>query len=184
MAILPIRKLPDPVLRQKARPVQRVTRRHRRLIEDMKETMYAAPGVGLAANQVGVLERIIVVDPGDQFLALINPEIVAAEGVDVDVEGCLSIPGVTGYVERAASIRVRGLDERGRAVELEAEGYLARIIQHEVDHLDGVLFIDKATRLVEEPADKAPAEAGTSALEAPAAGRGGLAGARAKEASR
>lgn len=184
MAILPIRKLPDPVLRQKARPVQRVTRRHRRLIEDMKETMYAAPGVGLAANQVGVLERIIVVDPGDQFMALINPEIVAAEGVDVDVEGCLSIPRVTGYVERAASIRVRALDERGRPVELEAEGYLARIIQHEVDHLDGVLFIDKAARLVEEPAEEAPPDAEMPALEAPAAGRGGLAGARAKEAPR
>ena len=169
MALLPIRTVPDPVLRQKARPVARVTRRHRKLIEDMRQTMYEAPGVGLAANQVGVLERIIVVDPGDRFMALINPEIVEARGVDVDVEGCLSIPGVTGYVERAAAIRVRALDERGRPLEFEAEGYLARIIQHEVDHLDGILFIDKASRLVEEP----PAEPEPAA----AAGRAGGAGA-------
>lgn len=163
MAVLPIRKLPDPVLRQKARAVRRVTRRHRQLIEDMKETMYAAPGVGLAANQVGVLERIIVVDPGDGFMAMVNPEILHAEGVDVDVEGCLSIPGVTGYVERAAAIRVRALDERGRPFEMEATGYLARIIQHEVDHLDGVLFIDRATRLVHEPAEEVAPGAGSGA---------------------
>ncbi len=162
MALLPIRKHPDPVLRQRAKPVERITRRHRKLIEDMRQTMYEAPGVGLAANQVGVLERVIVVDPGDRFMALINPEIVEHHGVDVDVEGCLSIPGVTGYVERAAMVRVRALDERGRPVELEAEGYLARIIQHEVDHLDGVLFIDKASRLVEEtePAGEAAAAGG------------------------
>lgn len=129
--------------------------------------MYAAPGVGLAANQVGVLERIIVADPGDErCLVLVNPEIVASEGTDVDVEGCLSIPGVTGYVERALRIRVRGLDERGRPLELDAEGFLARIVQHEIDHLDGVLFIDRATRLVEErppEVGQAPAEAAEAA---------------------
>lgn len=145
----------------------RLTRRHRRLIEDMKETMYAAPGVGLAANQVGVLERIIVADPGDErCLVLVNPEIVASEGTDVDVEGCLSIPGVTGYVERALRIRVRGLDERGKPLELDAEGFLARIVQHEIDHLDGVLFIDRASRLVEEKppeTGQAPAEAAEAA---------------------
>ncbi|WP_324717671.1 peptide deformylase [Carboxydochorda subterranea] len=150
MAVLPILRIGAPVLRQKAKPVQRVTRRHRKLIEDMRETMEKAPGVGLAANQVGVLERIVVVDPGDRFMALINPEILTSEGSDVDVEGCLSIPGVTGYVERAARIRIRALDERGRPLELDAEGYLARIIQHEVDHLDGVLFIDRASRIVQE----------------------------------
>ena len=151
MAVLPIRQLGDPVLRQKARLVERITRRHRKLIEDMRETMYDAPGVGLAANQVGVLERIIVVDPGDdQFMALINPEIVASEGSEVDVEGCLSIPGVTGYVERAYRVRVAALNERGRPVTVEAEGFLARILQHEVDHLDGVLFIDRASRIVSD----------------------------------
>ncbi|MEW6048444.1 MAG: peptide deformylase [Bacillota bacterium] len=167
MAILPIRKVPDPVLRQKARPVQRVTRRHRRLIEDMKETMYDAPGVGLAANQVGVLERVIVVDPGDRFMALINPEILEAEGKSVDVEGCLSIPGITGYVERAQTVRVRALDERGHPVEFQAEGYLARIIQHEVDHLDGVLFTDRATSLVQEQEQEQEQQRSEAAVSAP-----------------
>ena len=170
MAVLPIRLIGDPVLRQKARPVERVTRRHRKLIEDMRETMYRAPGVGLAANQVGVLERIIVVDPGDhQFMALINPEIVAVEGTDVDVEGCLSIPGVTGYVERAYRVKVVGLDGRGRPVTVDAEGFLARILQHEVDHLDGILFIDRASRIVRE--QEAPgAEAEGVASAGPARG--------------
>lgn len=159
---MPIRLIGAPVLRQRARPVERLTRRHRRLIEDMRETMQKAPGVGLAANQVGVLERIIVIDPdGEHFLALVNPRIVQADGSDVDVEGCLSIPGVTGYVERASRIRVQGMDERGRPIDMEAEGYTARIIQHEVDHLDGVLFIDRASRLVSEQANEgAPAAAG------------------------
>lgn len=154
MAVLPIRLIGDPVLRHKARPVEKVTRRHRKLIEDMEETMYRAPGVGLAANQVGVLERIIVADPGEgPAVALINPRILSAQGSEVDVEGCLSIPGVTGYVERAQRVKVAGLDERGRSVVIEAEGFLARILQHEIDHLDGVLFIDRASRIVREQAE-------------------------------
>jgi len=167
VAVLPIRLIGDPVLREKARPVQRVTRRHRKLIEDMRETMYRAPGVGLAANQVGVLERIVVADPGDgAFLALINPRIVESQGSDVDVEGCLSIPGVSGYVERAWRVRVEALDERGRPTTVEAEGFLARILQHEIDHLDGILFVDRASRLVQERPDGTVQELSGEQLQA------------------
>lgn len=151
MAILPIRLEGDPILRRKAKPVKAVTKRLVRLVHDMRETMYAADGIGLAAPQVGVGDRVIVADAGDGFLALINPEIVEAEGREVDKEGCLSIPGVTGYVERAARLVVAGLDERGRPRRVAADGLLARVLQHEIDHLDGVLFTDKATGLVRVP---------------------------------
>ena len=161
MAVLSIRELGDPVLREKARPVARVTRRHQRLIEDMKETMKAAGGVGLAANQVAVLERIIVADAGNgKILALVNPQIVARWGSDIGVEGCLSIPGVYGYVERSSFVRVHGLDEHGRPKVVMATGQLARILQHEIDHLDGVLFIDRASTAVQVPSEKPASEAG------------------------
>src|SRR5690606_10877176 len=114
LAILPIRKEGDPVLRQKAQPVPKVTKRIVKLLQDMEETMYAADGVGLAAPQVGVSERLIVVDVGDGPIHLVNPVLVAAEGSVVDVEGCLSIPGVVGYVERAQKVVVDGLDMKGR----------------------------------------------------------------------
>lgn len=145
MAILPICRVGEPVLRQKAKPVQKLTKRVEKLIDDMVETMYEADGVGLAAPQVGVSERIIVIDVGEGLLALINPEIVHAEGQAVDVEGCLSIPDVRGYVERAAQVTVQGLNPKGRAVRVDADGWLARALQHEIDHLDGILIIDKMT---------------------------------------
>jgi peptide deformylase len=113
----------------------------------MFETMYGADGCGLAAPQVGESIRVIVVDAGDGGIALIDPEITLAIGEETDVEGCLSIPGAAGYVTRAAEVVVRGLDENGKRIEVRGEGLLARAFQHEIDHLDGVLFIDKATGL-------------------------------------
>jgi len=150
LAILPIRKEGDPVLRQKAQPVPKVTKRIVKLLQDMEETMYAADGVGLAAPQVGVSKRLIVVDVGDGPIHLVNPVLIAAEGSVVDVEGCLSIPGVVGYVERAQKVVVDGLDMKGRPRRVEAEDWLARALQHEIDHLDGILFIDKATGITKQ----------------------------------
>lgn len=147
MAILPIRKEGDPVLRKRARPVPKVTKRIVKLLQDMEETMYAADGVGLAAPQVGISERLIVVDVGDGPIHLVNPVLVSAEGSVIDAEGCLSIPGVVGYVERAQKVVVDGLDMKGRPRRIEAEDWLARALQHEIDHLDGILFTDKATSI-------------------------------------
>ncbi len=145
MAILNILHYPNPRLRNRAKPVAAVTEVHRQLIEDMLQTMYAAPGIGLAAIQVGVAERVIVVDvsdKGDEPLGLINPEILSKEGSEVMQEGCLSVPGVYEDVERAERIRVRALDGNGKRLEFDADGLLAVCIQHEIDHLDGKLFVD------------------------------------------
>lgn len=158
MAILPIVMAPAPVLRRKAKPVDRVTKRVQKLIRDMADTMYDAPGVGLAAPQVGISERIIVADAGDGLVCLVNPRILAKEGSEVDVEGCLSIPNIVGYVDRAAALEVEGLDERGRPVRFRAEGHLARVLQHEIDHLDGILFTDKATGIRRTDEDEEDAE--------------------------
>jgi len=148
MAVLQIRYMGDPVLRKKARLVDETTGKTDRLIGDMIETMYLGQGVGLAATQVGVLDRVIVYDNveagyGMDPRALINPEIVAAEGCVKDEEGCLSIPEITDIVERSEKITVTGMDRSGSEVEIKAEGMLARIIQHEIDHLDGILFVDR-----------------------------------------
>jgi peptide deformylase len=145
MAVLQIRLYPDPVLREAAAPVADVDDSVRKLVADMTETMRAAPGVGLAAPQVGVQRRVLVYSLGTEepVLALVNPEIVDSSGEQVDDEGCLSIPGLTYPVPRAERIRVRGLDADGQPVSLEAEEFEARVIQHEVDHLDGVLFLDR-----------------------------------------
>lgn len=144
MAILAIRLYPDPVLRERAGEVTTVDDDVRKLVRDMRDTMIAAPGIGLAAPQVGVQRRVIVYDFGEGFQALVNPEIVekSAEQETGD-EGCLSIPGLSFPVPRAIWVRVRGLDEHGRRVEYEAEDLHAVVIQHEVDHLDGILFIDR-----------------------------------------
>ncbi|HLT58801.1 MAG TPA: peptide deformylase [Limnochordales bacterium] len=153
MAVRKIVLVPDPVLRRPAKPVERVTKRIQRLIRDMADTMYAANGAGLAAPQIGVSERVIVVDAGEGLLALVNPRIVSASGSEVDVEGCLSIPNVTAYVERAAQVEVEGWDERGKTVRVKAEGLLARALQHEIDHLDGILITDKGTVVEPAPAE-------------------------------
>ena len=156
MASLRIREFGDPVLREPARPVEVITDVHRRLVEDMIATMREAPGVGLAGPQVGVLERIFVYEVEDEVGALFNPVIVArSEATISDEEGCLSLPGLLYPVERHREVRVEGLDERGRPVVKDGTDLLARVFQHEIDHLDGVLFVD---RLPEELRKKAMRE--------------------------
>jgi len=150
MAILDILHFPDPRLRNKAKPVAEVNDEIRRLIDDMLETMYAAPGIGLASIQVNVPSRVIVVDITEDRsdpLALINPEILSKDGVEEMDEGCLSVPGVYETVQRADRIRVRYLDRDGNTVERDVEGLLAVCIQHEIDHLDGRLFVDYLSSL-------------------------------------
>lgn len=150
MAVLKILEYPDPRLRTRARPVPAVDDAIRRLADDMLETMYAAPGVGLAATQVDVHLRLVVIDVSDsrkEPLVLINPQILEQEGRESSDEGCLSVPGVTEPVERASSIRIRALDRGGQPFELAAEGLLAVCIQHELDHLEGRLFVDHLSEL-------------------------------------
>jgi len=151
MARLELRFLGDPILRAKAGEVAQITEATLRLIEDMFETMYAEEGVGLAAPQVGVGERIIVVDPRDdetERFALINPVILEhGSDTDRDEEGCLSIPGIKDIVERPATVIVEGLTPAGERRRIEADGLLARILQHEIDHIDGILFIDRLSPL-------------------------------------
>jgi peptide deformylase len=146
MALLEILNQTHPALRSKTEPVDQVNREIKRLIRDMKETMREAPGIGLAAPQVGVLKQVIVFDTGEPGCsgALVNPRLVHIAGEATGVEGCLSIPGLLGSVTRPEHIIVRGLDERGRQVQIEAGGMAARVIQHEIDHLYGILFIDRA----------------------------------------
>ncbi|RMF95136.1 MAG: peptide deformylase [Gammaproteobacteria bacterium] len=150
MAILKILEYPDPRLRTRAAPVEAVDEDIRRLAADMLETMYAAPGIGLAATQVDVHKRLLVLDISEdrsQPLCLINPEILEADGCAAGEEGCLSVPGYTETVERAAQIRVRALDLDGESREIEADGLLAVCIQHEMDHLEGKLFVDYLSEL-------------------------------------
>ena len=142
MSVLDIRVLGDPILREETTVVPQVTDELRRLIDAMFTTMYAAKGIGLAAPQVGRAERIAVVDVDDQPLALINPEIVLAEGKVKGEEGCLSIPEIYGDVERAAHVVVRAIDRNGKPFEIDAHDLLARCVQHEIDHLHGKLFVD------------------------------------------
>ena len=151
MAILDILRYPDPRLHTVARPVERVDDEVRQLVRDMAETMYAAPGIGLAATQVNVHRRVIVIDASDtrdQLLVLINPEIVrASDEIQECEEGCLSVPGVYETVTRAAKVTVRALDANGIAFERTAEGMLAVCIQHEMDHLEGKVFVEYLSRL-------------------------------------
>ena len=152
MAILEIIKDPNPILRKKAKAVKKVTKEITDLINDMEETMRTpadVTGVGLAAPQVGKSLRVIVVDIGEGLIEFINPKIVSRSGKEIGNEGCLSVPGVCGYVERALKIKVKGLSKQGAVKVLEAEGFLARVLQHEIDHLDGVLFIDKVVHIEE-----------------------------------
>jgi peptide deformylase len=150
MAIRTILHYPDPRLRQVARPVTTVDDEARRLVDDMAETMYAAPGIGLAAVQINVAQRVVVIDLSETRSALqvfINPQIIERDGKQVFEEGCLSVPGVYDEVERSRHIRVRALDRHGQPFELEAEGLLATCIQHEIDHLEGKVFVDYLSRL-------------------------------------
>ncbi|NLY19190.1 MAG: peptide deformylase [Clostridiaceae bacterium] len=149
MAIREIRKKGDDILTKKCKPVNQVNDRVKELVEDMLETMYSADGVGLAAPQVGILRRICVIDIGEGPLVLINPEKIKETGSQYEVEGCLSIPGVFGEVKRPAKVMVKALNEKGEEFTVEGEGFLARAISHEMDHLDGVLFEDKVIRYIE-----------------------------------
>jgi peptide deformylase len=153
MAVLPIRKLPDDVLRRQAKEITEINGELQRLIDDMAETMYAAPGLGLAAPQVGRLERLIVFDlanregKGRDLKVILNPCITHAEGELSHEEGCLSVADFSAEVRRHARVTVRGLDREGKPIAVTGEGLLAVVLQHEVDHLDGILFIDRISRL-------------------------------------
>jgi peptide deformylase len=150
MAIRDILHYPDPRLRNRAQAVEQVDDDIRRLLDDMLETMYAAPGIGLAAIQINVPKRVVTIDiseHGDQPLCLVNPEILERAGNVETEEGCLSVPGIYETVQRADWVRARALDRDGQLLEIEAEGLLAVCVQHEIDHLDGKLFVDHLSQL-------------------------------------
>ncbi|MFH2102280.1 MAG: peptide deformylase [Chloroflexota bacterium] len=165
MTIREIVTLPDPVLRRKAKPVDRFDDSFQSLVDDMIETMRAAPGVGLAAPQVGASQRLIVVeypeedeqeDAPKKLFVIVNPEVKAtSEEVETGMEGCLSVPGLLGDVDRNVSMTIKGLNRRGSPMRVKAKGWLARIFQHEIDHLDGIVYTDRATK-VWQPAPDEP----------------------------
>ena len=163
MALLPILRYPDPLLHTVAKPVAEVKDELRQLVKNMAETMYEAPGIGLAATQVDVHQRVVVIDVSEDnsaLLALINPEIISRSGEQVCEEGCLSVPGIYDKVTRAEQVRVRAQNQKGETFELDAEGLLAVCIQHELDHLDGKVFVEylsklKQTRIKDKLAKKA-----------------------------
>ena len=174
MARLPILEYPDPRLRIRADPVTKVDADIRRFVEDLFETMYAAPGIGLAATQVNVHKRILVIDVSTdraEPYCFINPEIASSEGTTSAEEGCLSVPEFYDYVERAAKIRVRALDREGKQFELDAEGLLAVCIQHEMDHLEGKLFVDYLSELKRERLKKKATKKAKRATTEPAGAR-------------
>ena len=152
MAVLEIVTYPNPVLTRKADEVQKVDGKIRKLIRDMVDTMYASGGIGLAAPQVGVSKRVVVVDvrlydPSSSLITLVNPEVAAKGEEIVHEEGCLSVPGCVEGVKRRNWIKVRGLNEKGREIEIEGEGMLAIALQHEIDHLDGKVILDRMSRI-------------------------------------
>ncbi|MBN3526071.1 peptide deformylase [Paenibacillus apiarius] len=153
MALRIIVHEPDPVLHQIAKEVPKITPNIHKLLNDMADTMYHAEGVGLAAPQIGILKRVIVVDVGDEhgLIEMINPVILEKEGEQLGPEGCLSIPGLNGDVRRHQKVKVKGLDRNGNEFTLEATDFLARAFQHEIDHLNGVLFTEIAERVYEVP---------------------------------
>lgn len=155
MAVREIKKYPDEILKKKALPVKKIDGDVRNLIKDMVDTMYAAPGIGLAAPQIGVSKRIIVIDVSIKeekhpLIILINPEIVGAEGIVDSDEGCLSIPGYNASVKRAEKVAAKGLDQDGNSIEVSGTGLFARALQHEIDHLDGILFVDRLSFIKRE----------------------------------
>ncbi len=143
MAIRQLRFEGDPLLRKKSREVTEINDRIKSLVEDMKETMYKEDGVGLAAPQIGILRRVVVIDVGDGTIELINPEFLYQEGEQIDIEGCLSVPGKSGKVKRPQKVKVRYMDLEGNEKIIEGTGLLAIALCHEIDHLNGILFIDK-----------------------------------------
>ena len=145
----------DDVLRKRARKVDKFDKRLWTLMDDMADTMYEADGAGLAAPQVGILKRAVVIDVGEGLIELVNPEILEAEGTQICIEGCLSVPGRRGKVERPEKVRVHAQDRNGNHIELEGEGFLANAICHELDHLDGVMYTDK---MIEDVTDQTEEE--------------------------
>lgn len=143
MTVLNLVQYGDPILRERAREVKKYNQNLHRLLENMADTMYEQEGVGLAAPQVGISKRVVVLDVGDGLLEMVNPEIVERDGQIEDSEGCLSVPGRTGAVPRAQRIRVQACDRYGKPLVIEAEDFLSRALQHEIDHLDGVLILDR-----------------------------------------
>ncbi len=150
MSVYKIVTVPDPILRQKAQKVEKINDGVLRVLDNMRDTMYAADGVGLAAPQIGVSKRMIVIDPGDQLIEMINPEIIAREGEQTAREGCLSVPDLVGWCKRSQKVTVQGMNRDGEIIEIEAADMLARAFQHEIDHLDGILFPDKAIQTRKE----------------------------------
>lgn len=150
MAIRNIRKYGDEVLRKKAKDVEVIDERITTLLKDMAETLYEAEGFGLAAPQVGVLKRVVVIDIGKGLIELINPKIVEQSGEQIFVEGCLSIPGLFGEVKRPMKVVVEALNAKGEKTKIEGDGLLAVVLCHELDHLDGILFKDKAIRFIDK----------------------------------
>lgn len=153
MAIRNIRKYGDEILRKKAKEVTAFDEKLITLLNDMAETMKEAKGVGLAAPQVGILRKVVVIDVGEGLIELINPEIVFEEGEVVEVEGCLSIPGINGEVARPQRVKVKAMDRNGKRIEIEGENILARALCHEIDHLNGILFVDKAIKFVKSDSE-------------------------------
>lgn len=144
MPVMEIKKAGDKVLKEIAAPVVKIDRKIKQLLDNMAETMYAADGVGLAAPQVGVSLRLVVIDVGEGIIELINPEIIDCEGSETGTEGCLSVPGMYGEVERHTAVTVKSLNRAGKIVQITGSGLLARALQHEIDHLNGILFIELA----------------------------------------
>ncbi len=171
MSVRPIVLLGDPILRQKAKRVSRFDQSIQQLIDDMIETLQAAPGVGLAAPQVGVPLRVVVIDVEDQVTVLCNPEITEMEGEYEPEEGCLSIPGYVANVKRALKVTAKARNRRGKVIKIKADGLLAHAIQHELDHLDGILFIDRLASLdllrkvPEQPEESAQSEEDEETVE-------------------
>lgn len=153
MAIRNIRKYGDDILRKKAKEVTVFDDKLKTLLNDMAETMKDAKGVGLAAPQIGILRKVVVIDVGEGLIELINPEIVFEEGEAVEVEGCLSIPGINGEVARPQKVKVKAMDRNGKIFEIEGEDFLARALCHEIDHLNGILFVDKAIKFVKSDSE-------------------------------
>jgi peptide deformylase len=150
MSLKEIIRYPNPVIRKKSEFVEEVNEEIKKLIEDMTDTMYASRGVGLAAVQIGVLKRVIVVNVGEELITMVNPEILENEGESRMEEGCLCLPGVLIDVKRSEKVKVKGLNDKGEEIVVDVEGLLARALQHEVEHLDGILIIDKISRIKRE----------------------------------
>ncbi|MDD4335171.1 MAG: peptide deformylase [Desulfotomaculaceae bacterium] len=147
MAVYKIVEIGDEILKEKAKPVKNINANIIKLLDNLADTLYDAKGAGLAAPQIGVSKRVIIVDTGEGLHELINPQIISAAGQETDIEGCLSIPGLIGDVTRAVTVKVKYLDRHGKEKDLTAKSMLARALQHEIDHLEGILYVDRAVNI-------------------------------------